>query len=301
MPGQLLSENLVNEQVPLRLIKPSAIIKDDAMISDDITWLQIQPTDGGPYGFESNGTILFKFDSNTSYIDMSRSTIEYDLVNLGATAAKLDGNAHTPFSRIQLRTKYGCQLDDDAGYNARVLMERQMTVGQEYCNTHWTEFDDNLITAEASKHTFTSTASTNLHFCIIPALNVIKQEKILPLPLLGGLELELTMESSPNMSSGPDESVGLWQVKNVKYNLCLIPVVPEFIAEQRLAMRKGKGPVLNYARPYHIAAKKWDATANSLAISRGVSSATAILGRFYLSGDVSKNAKRYLTKSQYPS
>ena len=58
-------------------------------------------------------------------------------------------------------------------------------------------------------------------------------------------------------------------------------------------MAKGKVPVLNFVRPYHVWGKKWDTGSDTLAISRGVSSATALMGRVYLGTDVNNKAVRY--------
>ena len=153
--SDIYGNNLVNEVKPRMLQSQSGIVKDDAYIPDEYTFIQIQPDGGGAsFGFESNQTVLFKFDSQTSYVALSRSTVEFDIVNLGATSAKLDGNAHSVFSRVQLRSKYGVVIDDDQGYNARVLMERQMTTGAEYTASHWEELSDNLNTAEVSSLLF---------------------------------------------------------------------------------------------------------------------------------------------------
>ena len=63
-------------------------------------------------------------------------------------------------------------------------------------------------------------------------------------------------------------------------------------------MAQGHGPVLNYVRPYYIPGKDWSAATNTLSIARGVSSATALLGRVYLSTDYNVKGKKFLSKAQ---
>src|SRR5690242_9659590 len=122
------NEQLVNAVVPFHLEPQENVVRDDLGVATDSYFTQIYPQDGGNYSGEGMNVITFHLDSSHCALDLSRSTIEYNLMSTSGTA-KLDGDAHSAFSRVRLMTKGGSViLEQRDFYNLQHAMEQVVSV-----------------------------------------------------------------------------------------------------------------------------------------------------------------------------
>ena len=288
------NDNLVNLQCPFNLVPTTEIIKDDKYIDGNVYFNQIYPQESGPYAYEKQRVATFWMDSSTSAVDLLNSTIEMDVASTGTTGLLLDGDAHSLFARVRLLTKAGVVFEDSVGYNVRHSMEKVMSVGKEFCNTHFDDAGDNMLLDESAKTVIGSASPLHLEF--VPDLSFIHLCKVLHLPATGGMALELTFDDSRNCISTQSNSATI-SVSNLKYNLRMVPLSKEYIDKLRIASSRGE-LIYNFNSTYQQVAP-WAQSNNALSIQYGVKSGNALLARWYLSTDATNASTKYIQKSQY--
>jgi hypothetical protein len=282
---------------PLVSILPRADIpKYDKYIVEQ-HYSTITPTYGGPFSYETTQDITFEFDSQNELLDLSRSYIEFELVSLGATSC-LEGDAHTLFSRMTYSTDRGVELQDCEGYNIKHAIEKHAVVGSDFCNTHWQDWSDNFIKDEASKTQLV--ADTAYKMTIIPDMPLVAEQKILHLPVLGGLKLRLTCEQWQNVVSSAHASATGYKIQNVKYHLHLIKVNEEFLGKLRKSVAQGQ-LIYNFSDYEFVKNEDCSGAVNNIKLSPQVASAFGVLARFIKSADIGATGDKYVTKSQYPT
>ena len=148
--------------------------------------------------------------------------------------------------------------------------------------------------AEASKTQITASAQ---YFELPLDLSFAKIQKIAHLPVIGGLKLELTFETDLNICSSSDSASPKFTIQNLRLNCRMIPMTHDYIME--LKKQASKGQLLYNTEGLYVENQSWAQANNSFQINFPMKSAHSFLARFYLSGDVATQNKKYLGKSQY--
>jgi hypothetical protein len=295
MSKQALND-VVDLQAPVSILAKADIPKHDKYIVEQ-HYSTIYPTNAGPFSYTGTQDVIFEFDSQNELLDMSRSYVEFEYVSLGATVC-LDADAHSVFSRMTLGTERDIVLQDCPGYNIRHTAEKINSVGADFCNTHWQDWSDNLIKDESAKTQLV--ASTAYRMTLIPDMPIVAQQKILHLPVLGGLRYTLTCEQWENIVSSAHASATGYQIQNVKYHLFLIKVDNEYLGKLRQAVAQGE-LIYNFADYQFVKNEDYTGAVNNIKLSPQVASLFGVLARFVLSADIGDKSKKYLTKSQLPT
>ena len=162
------------------------------------------------------------------------------------------------------------------------------------CTQNWKSWQDGAPLAEASKTQVTATAQ----YVELPInLTMAKIQKILHLPITGGVKIELTFAPDLDALSSSDSATPRLSITNLKLNCRLIPMTADYI--QELRKKAASGQLLYNTEGTYVENIIWNQANNSFQINFPMKSAHSFLARFYLSGDVNTQNKKYLGKSQY--
>jgi hypothetical protein len=288
-PSLQLIDNLdAPDLSPITSIK---VLNDN--IAGDIQYRQVTPNEAGAFGYQSSKIATFELSDSQCAWDLSKTTINGYISLAAGTTGCLDGGVYSGVQRMRLLTQNNVVLEDHQFYNVLHTGEKIITSSSANCQLRWRSWEDVLPLAEASKTTITSSVQ---YFEMDIELSIARIQKVLHLPVIGGLKIEITFDQDYNALSSSGSSPKL-QFTNLRMNCRLIPMTQDFILECLKLAREGKF-LYNYENIY-VENQPWANANNSFQINFPVKSAHNILARFYLSGDVNAQNKKYLAKSQY--
>lgn len=294
MTTNVLGDDLVHTQISADLIPPSQIIKHDKYVISERV-IQRTPRDGGPWAFDGTNTIHIDLDSPNEVVDLSKSYLMFDVVLSTGTTAIIDGDAHSFFRQVSIGNGYGIDFQTIPMYAEKHLAEKHNSVGADFCARSFSDFSDNITTADASRNQLTTTATK---MSLVLDMPFVQQVKYVPLKAAGGLHFQLQLQDDEDVLAGANTSGAKYQIQNVRYRFHMIRVQQEYLAKVDEAVRNGQF-VWTFADVIGQHGEACAATTNSIPIGANVSSAIGLLAQFYLSGDAGTYNKKYLSKSQY--
>ena len=283
------------DNLDLPVIEPlKTIYVPNNNVAGDVVYRQVTPNEAGNFGFQQTKIATFDVSDQIGAWDLSQSTINGQILLATGTTACFDSSANAIISRMRLLTANNVVLEDKQFYNVLNAAEKACTASAVNCTQNWKSWADGAALAEASKSQVTASAQ---YFEIPIDLSFAKIQKIAHLPVIGGLKLELTFETDLNICSSSDSATPKFTIQNLRLNCRLIPMTADYI--QELRKQAARGQLLYNTEGLYVENQSWAQANNSFQINLPMKSVHSLLARFYLSGDVSTQTKKYLGKSQY--
>lgn len=263
-------------------------------IAGDVIYRQVTPNEAGSFGYQLTKIATFEISNQMNAWDFQNTTINGSIALATGTTGCLDECVKACFQRMRLLTSNNIVLEDIQFYNVLNVAEQVITANSSNCAQKWKEWADVLPLAEASKIQITASAQ---YFEIRIELNFAKLQKIAHLPVIGGLKVELTFDQDLNALSSSDSATPKLSITNLRMNCRLIPMTQDFI--DQLRKQASIGQFLYNIENVYVENQSWANANNSFQVNFPMKSAHSFLARFYLSGDVNAQNKKYVGKSQY--